>query len=141
MHCISIDTMGPFPEDEDGNKYVINIIDCFTRFLEMYPAKDVSAKSAAKALLQHFGRYGFATDLLSDQGTQFVNETISALTTLMGVKQILTAPYSKQENAIVERANREVLRHLRAILYDRRIQSDWSAVLPMVQRIMNSEVH
>jgi hypothetical protein len=59
----------------------------------------------------------------------------------MGVKQILTAPYSKQENAIVERANREVLRHLRAILYDRRIQSDWSAVLPMVQRIMNSEVH
>ena len=59
----------------------------------------------------------------------------------MGVTQILTAPYSKQENAIVERANREVLRHLRAILYDRRIQSDWSAVLPMVQRIMNSEVH
>ncbi len=133
--------MGPFPEDEDGNKYVINIIDSFTRFLEMYPMKDVSAKSAAKALLQHSGRYGFPSYLLSDQGTQFVNETITALTTLMGVTQILTAPYSKQENAIVERANREVLRHLRAILYDKRIQSDWSAVLPMVQRIINSEVH
>jgi hypothetical protein len=30
----------------------------------------------------------------------------------------LTIAYSKKENAIVERANQEVIRHLRALLFD-----------------------
>ena len=49
--------------------------------------------------------------------------------------------YSKQENAIVERANKEVMRHLRAIVFDTRLKLEWSLVLPLVQRIMNASTH
>ena len=49
--------------------------------------------------------------------------------------------YSKEENAIVERSNKEVMRHLRAILFDTNIVDDWYKHLPMVQRIMNSTTH
>ena len=48
---------------------------------------------------------------------------------------------SKQENAIVERANREVMRHLRSIVYDNRVINEWSLHLPFAQRIMNSMIH
>jgi len=42
-------------------------------------------------------------------------------------------------NGIVERANQEVLRHLRALLFDSRVQDKWSfEQLPLVQRIMNT---
>jgi len=41
-----------------------------------------------------------------------------------------------EENGIVERANQEVLRHLRALLFDSRVHDKWSfEQLPLVQRI------
>jgi hypothetical protein len=51
----------------------------------------------------------------------------------------LSLAYSKEENAIVERANKEVLRHLKAILKHPNI-TNWSEVLPFVQRIFNSSI-
>jgi hypothetical protein len=43
---VNIDTIGPLPEDELGYKYIIAIIDCFSRFLELHPAKDATAAAA-----------------------------------------------------------------------------------------------
>ena len=46
---------------------------------------------------------------------------------------------TKEENAIVERANQEVIRHLRALLFDKRVYNKLSfEELPQVQRIMNT---
>jgi hypothetical protein len=54
-------------------------------------------------------------------------------------KHELTVAYSKEENAIVERANQEVIRHLRALLFDKHVYKKWSfEELPLVQRIMNT---
>jgi hypothetical protein len=41
----------------------------------------------------------------------------------MGSKQLLTIGYRPQANAIVERANGEIMRHLTAIVQARRIKS------------------
>ena len=39
----------------------------------------------------------------------------------------------------VERANQEVIRHLRALLFDKRVYNKWSfEELPLAQRIMNT---
>ena len=47
--------------------------------------------------------------------------------------------YSSEENDIVKRANQEVLRHLRNILFDSRVHDKWPfEQLPLVQRIMNT---
>ena len=47
--------------------------------------------------------------------------------------------YSSEENGIVERANQDVLRHLRSLLFDSRVHDKWSfEQLPLVQRIMNT---
>jgi hypothetical protein len=53
----------------------------------------------------------------------------------------LTIEYRPQSNGLVERANGEVLRHLRAIVMSRRISSEWSRHLPLVQRIINATPH
>jgi hypothetical protein len=61
-----------------------------------------------------------------------------ATTTLLTPSILL---YSKEENGIVERANKEVMRHLRATIFDRRVVNNWSSdYLPLVQRIMNAQV-
>jgi hypothetical protein len=53
----------------------------------------------------------------------------------------LTLAYSKQENAIVERVNKEVNRHLRAFTFDTASLDSYKLCLPFVQRIINSSVH
>jgi hypothetical protein len=39
---------------------------------------------------------------------------------MLGIEQELITPYSHEENGIVERMNKEVMRHLRDILFDKR---------------------
>lgn len=60
MERLNIDSMGPFDPDDDGNTYIIVIMDCFTRWMELYTAKDASAQSAAYALLDNTDLYGGA---------------------------------------------------------------------------------
>ena len=46
MVKISMDTIGPLDEDEDGFKYVLVIIDHFTRWVELHATRTVSAEEA-----------------------------------------------------------------------------------------------
>ena len=141
MERLSVDTIGPLEKDELGNCYIIVTIDCFTRWVELHSAPDATAKSAARALLAHIGRFGQPHQLISDNGPQFVNETIQALCDLIGTEHILTVPYSHEGNAIVERVNKEIMRHLRALVFDKKTYKFWSDNLPIVQRIINTSVH
>ena len=78
--------------------------------------------------------------ILTDNGTQFKNDTLKELFALIGIEHILVLAYSKEENAIVERNNREVLRHLRAFVYDLNLatKKNIQEMLPSVQRIINA---
>jgi transposase InsO family protein len=139
MEVLNIDTIGPVESDDNKNEHILVIIDCFTRWVELVAIPDTSALSAARGLLQHVGRFGIPGQIRSDRGTQFVNGIIEELTALMHSEQQIGTAYSKEENAIVERANKEVMRHLRAIIFDEKVQSNWAQdQLPLVARIMNS---
>jgi hypothetical protein len=138
MGTLNIDSIGPVSTDLFGDCHIIVIICCFTRFIELYAAADTM--SAARALLNHHGRYGVSQYVRSDRGSQYVNELIRNFCDLVGSEVNPTIAYSKEENSIVERANEEVMRHLRAIIFDRRIVDHWSSdYLPLVQRIMNAQ--
>ena len=140
MERIYIDSIGPLKEDSKGNRHIVVIIDGFTRWIELYAVPDVTAEVAAKvALLDWVGRFGVPAQIMTDNGTQYANLLWEQLTLLMGSEKLESFPYSHQENSIVERANKEVIRHLRAILFDRHIQhTEWSTYLKLVQRIMNA---
>jgi len=136
---INVDTVGPLPKDDYGNEFVVVIRDTFTRFVGLYASPSTESKYAARAILQYVGLLGCPSQILSDNGSQYVNDLITELVRLMDSEHVLTLRYSKEENAIVERANKEVLRHLRNLLFDRELKQIWSDVLPLVQRIMNAE--
>ena len=140
MERINIDTIGPLPADKHGNVYIIVIIDCFSRWMRLIPSKDVTAADAARlALYPWICDYGVPEVILTDNGTQFVNELWKAASDILGTTLRQTTPYSKEENSIVERSNKEVTRHLRNILFDRNIEvDDWSLYVPLVQRIFNA---
>ena len=134
MECINIDFIGPYPD----KGYVLNFIDTFTRWVELYPVPEATAEYTAKCLLQHFGRYGSPTYIRSDKGSHFANSVIDKFLTATSTLHNLTLQYSSQENAIVERNNKEINRHLRALTFDKNTVDDYQLSLPFVQRILNS---
>ena len=66
---------------------------------------------------------------------------MNELIRLGGMQVHRITPYSHEENAMVERANKEVMRHVRNIVFDKKTVEDWRFNLPQVQRIMNASVN
>jgi len=126
MERINVDTVGPLPEDTHGMKYVLVIIDCFTRWVQLYPIASTSAKETAPCILHWVSNYSTPAEMLSDNGAQFVNEIIFELSNLMVMDQQLTLAYSHEENGIVERANKTMMTHLRNIIFDTNTLHNWS---------------
>ena len=139
---ICVDTIGPLPTDSDsGSEYILVIIDAFSRFVKLYSIKDTSAKAALNSLLDWVGMFGIPSEMVSDNGTQFANELVEQFLSIIATTDAKIHAYSSEENGIVERANKEVLRHLKTLVYNRKVKSKWATYLPLVQRIMNASVH
>jgi hypothetical protein len=140
MDVNNIDLIGPMPPDRYGNTYVLVIRDAFSRWTDLsaIPSKEVT--SVVPALLKFFGTFGWPTELRSDGGSEFVNSTIELLLDAVGTEHSITLAYSHEENSIVERANKEVLRRLKDLIFESRLVTIWSDMLTMVQRIMNTQV-
>ena len=99
-----IDTAGPFPPDENGNRYVIIALDSLSRWAEITPAKTSTAAEAANFMYYHIVcRFGIPRSIQSDNGTQYVNEVIERLTTILHIRHRFSTPYYPQSNGRVER--------------------------------------
>ena len=106
----------------------------------MYPTKSTGGEECAKALIKHFGLFGVAAEVLSDGGPQLDNVTVRQALELIGTKHHIAIAHSSEENAIVERANKEVVKYVRGFVFDSRAPKEWDDSCPFIQRIMNSEV-
>ena len=72
MERVCLDLLGPFPESRNRNKYVLSIVDQFTRWVELLPIKNMEAITIAKVFVNEFvSRYGLSRQILTDQGRQF----------------------------------------------------------------------
>ncbi|KAL5510330.1 hypothetical protein EMCRGX_G005859 [Ephydatia muelleri] len=77
MLIVSVDIMGPLPITDEGNKYVLVVMDYFPRWAEAYPTKNQEATTVARKLVDEmFCRFSPLEQLHSDQGRQFESELI-----------------------------------------------------------------
>ena len=125
---VHIDIVGPLPESQ-GNKYLLTVIDRFTRWPEAIPIKDIEARTIARAYVHNWvARFGVPSQMTSDRGTQFVSELWSAMSDLLGTTLNPTTAYHPQANGLVERFHRT----LKAALKARLTGPNWMDELPWV---------
>ena len=66
--------MGPFGKTSKGNRYIITMTDLFTKWVVVYPLKDKSGASVAKAITKMIYTFGPPVKIITDQGREFVNK-------------------------------------------------------------------
>lgn len=142
---LSIDLLKLPDPDAYGMKYVVVVVDNFSRWTSLVAIRSKSAFEAARALMHVVGNFGAPLSLRSDGGSEFVNGVITGVSRMLGVTQHVVLPYTPTANGIVERANRSVLERLREMIMSKRIvrhpEHVWSDLLPLVQRCINSSFH
>lgn len=137
---IAIDFVGPLRPDLNGNTFILVAVDSFTRWVELFPLPFARTEFVAEALLRMCCRYGIFDEILSDNGPQFVSETLETFMGYFDINHLFSSPYHHEGNGQVESINREVMQCLRSIIYDDNFYNNWSFVLPRVQFILNSRV-
>ena len=123
-----------------GNRYVLVMVDCFTRWTEAFPLPDKTAQSVADAFFnQVVCRFGMPSVIHSDQGREFENRIMQELCLLGGAHKTRTTPYHPESDGMVERFNRTLLMML--AMFASKNRDDWDDLLPAVMMAYRSSVH
>ncbi len=138
---LCVDTMGPFVATPEEYKYILAVVDAFTRHVKLYRLKTTTGLEMARNLLEHTCTWGVPTHIQTDNGSQFKNEHMEALKQLINTTHVTTLAYSSEDNGLVERVNKEVMRHLRCLVSQSVQLESWGDCLPLVERILNSAPH
>ena len=141
LERVAMDILGPLPETDRANRYVLVIGDYFTKWIESYPIPNQEASTVAKVLVEEFiCRYGIPKELHSDQGRNFESKLMSEVCTLLGVKKTRTCPLHPRGDGFIERFNRILVSMVASILDPDRHQTDWDERIPYAMLAYRSAV-
>jgi len=127
---VHLDIVGPLNSSEadaSGCRYLLTMIDSFSRWVEVFPMSDIAAHSVCRGFLFSWvARFGPPLFIVTDKGTQFCSELLCNLTNALGINQIRTTSYNPKANGLIERFHRSLKAALMAH------GGNWLKELPLV---------
>ncbi|KAM0008922.1 putative RNA-directed DNA polymerase [Helianthus debilis subsp. tardiflorus] len=120
LELVHADLCGPItPQTKGGNRYFFLIVDDFCRYMWVYLLK---SKDEALSKFKNFTTevkkhksWKIGT-IRTDRGGEFTSKAFDQFCDDEGIKHQLTAPYTPQQNSVVERRNRTVMEVTRSLL-------------------------
>jgi transposase InsO family protein len=120
LELLHMDLFGPVAYlSIRGSKYGLVIVDDFSRFTWVFSLQD---KSETQGTLKHFLRRAQnefelkVKKIKSDNGSEFKNLQVEEFLEEEGIKHEFSAPYTPQQNGVVERKNRTLTDMARTML-------------------------
>lgn len=137
---VALDILGPLPTTNHGNKYLLVVMDYFTKWPEAYPLPNQEATTVAEALVnQWVSRFGAPMLLHSDQGRNFESRVFQDMCRCLGISKTRTTAQHPQSDGMVERFNRTILQHLSLFVSDN--QRNWDELVPLFLLSYRTALH
>ena len=134
---LCVDFVGPLKSSTKGHRYILTVLDTYSRWLEAFPTRTCSAEIVAHILQKDiFPRYGLPERIHSDRGTHFTAEVVQRLARELKIVWELGPAYSPKSNN-VERHHRTLNGLIRRLATDPR---KWAEVLPVALFIHRTSV-
>ena len=110
MEHLHIDILGPFPLSTRGNRYILAMVDQFTKWVEVFPLPEQTAETTAWTLITEVvSWFGVPLSIHTDLGKKFESCLFPEVCHLLEVAKTRTTPYHPSSNGQVERPNRTLL--------------------------------
>ena len=140
LDTVSLDIVGPFTTTYSGNRYILTIMDEFTKWPELFAIPDQTAETISKIFVKEIiCRHGTPRTILTDQGRNFTSNLLRSICDQLNIRKIQTSAYHPQSNARVERANSMIAQILSHIVDSS--TRDWDEMLPFVLLSLRSKIH
>ena len=140
MERISIDKTGPHPTSSAGHKYMLTMVDHFSKWAEAFPIRNQEATTVAKVLMDRvFCYFGTPIQILTDQGKNFESELFGELCRILDIEKLRTTIYKPSTNGAVERFHRTLNSMIGKIIQEN--QRNWHEVLPQVMAAYRASEH
>ena len=138
---VGIDIIGPLPTTERNNKYILVMVDYFTKAAE---AEAIPTQDAETVVYTFFNRWvcqhGLPQSLHSDQGANFESDVFKAMCDWLGIQKTRTTPGHPQGNGQVERTNRTLVALLKCFALGSH-PHDWDAHLQRSLLAYRATIH
>lgn len=129
--------MQPYSKYNKGYRYIMTMINCFSKLAFAVPLKDKSGPEVAKALEPILAKHKMK-HLQTDDGKEWYNKHVAKLTNLYKIKHYST--FSELKASIVERLNRTLKTRMWK-LFTARGTYEWLSILPDVVKSYNNTKH
>lgn len=137
---VAVDIVSGLPRTARGNRYILVVLDYYTRWPEAFPIADTTADTVARVLVTNvFSRYGAPVELHSDQGSQFESLLFKTVLEQMGTRKTRTTPGRPQSDGAVERLIRTLVQQLAIV--SRESKKDWDLQVPLVLLSLRAAPH
>lgn len=134
---IHIDHYGPLEKTGLKNKYLLVVVDAFTKFVRLYACKTTNATEVIKCLKAYFRSYSVPRRVISDRGSAFTSGMFKEFLMELHVDLVLIATGTPRANGQVERMNRCIT----SILAKKTSSlNKWEKVLDEVEYALNNTV-
>ena len=138
LERLNIDFKGPLPS-ASRNKYMLSVVDEYTRFPWAIPCPDLKAETVHMSLCNIFSVFGLTGYVHSDRGSSFMSKELTDYLHQRGIATSRTTPYNPQGNGLVERYNGTIWKHVTLALKSKGLPvSEWEQVLPDVLHSIRS---
>ena len=140
LERVALDILGPLPESDRGNKYILVIGDYFSKWTEAFAIPNQEATTVARVLVEEFvARFGIPRQIHSDQGRNFESKVFQEMCEALGMDKTRTTPLHPQSDGMIERFNRTIEGMLSKFVAEN--QRDWDSHLPVLMMAYRSAVH
>jgi hypothetical protein len=135
-----LDIVGPLPETENGNKYILTFQDDLSKYVIGIPIRQQDAEAIAREFVSHvILKHGAPRTVLTDQGANFLSDVFRNICKLLRIKKIQSTAFHPESNGGLERSHRvlaEFLRH-----YIKEDQTNWDEWVQFAMFTYNTTEH
>jgi len=124
-----MDLMIGLPE-VDGFCNILVLTEYLSKYATAYAIKTKTAVEVSSCLLDYVFTFGAPREILSDQGSEFVNSVVASMCERLKILRRTSSPYHPSTNGLVERANRDLVGALEACCRD--CPDDWPTMMQFV---------
>jgi hypothetical protein len=132
--------MDKYSRQNEGFKYLLNVIDTFSKYVWIEPLKNKTGKCVSEAFESIITKSERKPYLLHvDMGREFVNKIFKSMLKKYNINMYHT--YNEEKSAIIERFNRTLNQKLK-IYFEARDNFKWYDILPkVIKEYNNKDIH